>query len=190
MSKFLDFDNPADMEAWRRERDAGKQTAVVPDVAGANDDISALRQQRKYNPVASARGKKRQKQGARGEAQVRRVLAGMGFVRIERLKTYWDKSGRYAHKAKADFEAIENGSGRYVLVEAKDIEGDTLPHSAIRKHQKTNLTDVHHCGGISLLAITHGRQTAVIPWGAALAAGVMNRGSIAFDWALSNRINK
>jgi len=176
-------------EEWKAERDNGRDTATSapsPDVnAGLRHSVFDTKP---VSKKARAAGKARQRQGANSEKLAKKTLEALGMVYIRRVKTYYSRNGRYAHKAEADWRAIEAGTGRYVLAEVKDITGNTLPHSRTEQHQRANMTAVMEAGGLSLLIITKNGEAAVIRW-SDIVDRFVAKTSIKWETAVSIRIN-
>lgn len=125
---------------------------------------------------ASARGKASQDLGAHGEALCRALLARHGFVRIERIQTGWKVLFKYEgdkrvvkdafplEPVEGDFIAMEKGTGRKVLAEAKATEDDRIIFSRLEDHQVEALDGTVAEGGLAFLIVIIQGKGSMISW--------------------------
>ena len=110
------------------------------------------------------------KQGDKSEAQVMRLLVGMGFRCVRPIHTGWRilrKSGRIVGASPkaavvGDIAAIMHG-GRSVLVEVKD-RPDRLSYGDIEQHQHEALKEHASIGGLSLVAWVRAGEVAIMDY--------------------------
>lgn len=115
----------------------------------------------------------RQKRGEDTERDVGSALRSLGYRLVEKSEVSFglrkgDREGgqkRFARKkVSGDFRAVEDRSGRSVLVESKACDGGRLPHGKFRRHQLDALEEHHQAGALSLVAWTDGGVLRLIPW--------------------------
>lgn len=125
---------------------------------------------------ASARGKASHDLGIVGETICKTLLARHGFVRIERVHTPWkvlfkNEGGRRVvkeafplEKVEGDFIAMEKGTGRKVLAEAKATEDDRIIFSRLEDHQVEALNATVEHGGLAFLIIIIQGIPSMLAW--------------------------
>lgn len=117
-------------------------------------------------------GRKSTKLGQAGEKLTHYALNQMGFERIQRIHTGW-KVVRFIRKGIAkvvphakvdgDFTAIEPGTGRAVLVEAK-LRAEKLRFSDLADHQVEALNAYKGAGALAYVAWISDLAVYVMPW--------------------------
>ena len=125
---------------------------------------------------ASARGKASHDLGIVGETICKTLLARHGFVRIERVHTPWkvlfkNEGGRRVvkeafplEKVEGDFIAMEKGTGRKVLAEAKATEDDRIIFSRLEDHQVDALNGTVAENGLAFLIVIIQGKGSMISW--------------------------
>jgi penicillin-binding protein-related factor A (putative recombinase) len=121
-------------------------------------------------------GRESQFLGMVGETVARALLVKHGFVEIERVWTPWHVvwkngiKGRVPAKAFpqekvcGDFIAMEKGTGRKVLAEAKATDGDRIIYSVLKDHQIRSLDQTVSNGGLSFLICIIQGEGFLLPW--------------------------
>lgn len=131
----------------------------------------------------------RQKRGEDTERDVGSALRSLGYRLVEKSEVSFglrkgERAGeqkRFARgKVSGDFRAVENRSGRSVLVESKACDGGRLPHGKFRRHQLDALEEHHMAGALSMVAWTDVDVLRLIPWTAFRRVGFEAGTSVEF----------
>lgn len=126
----------------------------------------------------------RQKRGEDTERDVGAALRSLGYRLVEKSAVSFGllaDGKRFARgKVSGDFRAVEDHSGRSVLVESKACAGGRLPHGKFRRHQLDALEEHHQAGALSMVAWTDGDVLRLIPWTAFRNIGFEPRTSVEF----------
>lgn len=133
-----------------------------------NAEIDAIRSiGKKQNPVSQKKrdkARKTQRRGSSGEKEADKALAEYGVKMIRAvgknvlLIPVDTKQALYRVRFIGKLEGDRRGlldNGRSVLVEVKNYSSETLPYSALQKHQHAALLEHHQLGGLSLLVWVH-----------------------------------
>jgi len=150
----------------------GLSIALSENIKLARQKLTQLNMRQTMKTDNRIRGQENTKRGQATEQLAELWLQQAGYVCIERIETPWRihrRNGKVVSatpkkQVSGDFTAIDSSNGRYVHVEVKSRDRNTLRWSDFEGHQIDALNRKAEAGAVCLILWVKGKQVKKYAW--------------------------